>query len=284
MSDTRRVIGRFAPTPSGPLHLGSLVAALGSYLSARAQGGQWLVRIEDLDPPREMPGAADRILQTLERYGLHWDGPVWYQSQRHDAYEAALHALSDHVFYCTCTRAELRGTGGVYPGTCHHRREPPPDRHATRIRTRGLPARFTDAELGEQHLNAGEIGSDPILRRKDGLWAYPLAVVVDDQAQAVTEVVRGSDLLTMTPVQIWLHEALGQPAPAFRHLPVVRQADGRKLSKQNGAPALNEQDPTPQLREALRHLGLTPPRLSHRELLAWAVEHWSQRTLRGAVT
>ncbi len=280
MSENRRIIGRFAPTPSGPLHMGSLVAALGSYLSARAQGGDWLVRIEDLDPPREVPGAADGILRTLDCHGLHWDGEVWYQSRRNEAYAAALEALSDHLFFCTCTRESLRGTGGVYPGTCHHRRTPPAEPHSIRIRTEGLENRFTDAILGEQHLDVRDLGSDPIIRRKDGYWGYQLAVVVDDQAQRISEVVRGADLLHMTPVQIWLHRALGRPEPTFRHLPVVRLADGRKLSKQNGAPALDDRAPEPQLREALGHLGFEPPLLPRAEMLAWAVERWAMRANR----
>lgn len=274
-------VGRFAPSPSGPLHFGSLVAALGSYLDARSQGGHWLVRIEDIDPPREQPGAADDILRTLDAFGLHHDGRVMWQSARSDAYAAALDTLHDHLFYCTCTRAQLRPYQGNYPGTCRTRTSPPADQpSAVRLITPDVLPRFVDRVLGPQQLSRQDTGGDPILRRKDGLWAYQLAVVVDDAAQGITDVVRGHDLLTTTPVQVWLQQCLGVPAVRYLHLPVVNTADGRKLSKQNHAPAVRVDQRDALLRAALNVLGLEPDStLSTDELLPWASTHWSERSI-----
>ena len=268
-------IGRFAPSPSGPLHFGSLVAALGSYLDARAQGGQWYVRIEDIDPPREQPGAADEILRTLDALGLHWDGEVMWQSQRSEAYEAALDALRDELFYCTCTRADLRPFAGVYPGTCRARTQMPLDTpSAIRLRTPDSALTFLDRRLGEQSLTPTDTGGDPILRRKDGLWAYQLAVVVDDGAQGITDVVRGNDLLNTTAGQVYLQTRLGLPTPRYLHLPVVVDAEGRKLSKQNHAPAIDVTQQRPLLRAALQALGLNAPDLDASALLKWGVANW----------
>lgn len=271
-------IGRFAPSPSGPLHLGSMVAALGSYLDARAQGGRWLLRMEDIDPPREQPGAADDILRTLEVFGLHWDGPVVWQSERSQAYRQALDTLSERLFYCTCTRAQLRDSGGVYPGTCRGRRTRPDDAPAAiRLQTPDpLPA-FVDRVQGPLQPDRQATGGDPVLKRKDGLWAYQLAVVVDDGWQGVTDVVRGEDLLTTTPVQAWLQHCLGLPTPRYLHLPVLTDDQGRKLSKQNHAPAIAGQSREGVMRQALQALGLEPPDESARDLLAWAVQHWQTR-------
>ncbi|MFY0666112.1 MAG: tRNA glutamyl-Q(34) synthetase GluQRS [Natronospirillum sp.] len=272
-------IGRFAPSPSGPLHFGSLVAALGSYLDARAQGGLWYVRIEDIDPPREQPGAADNILHTLDALGLHWDGEVMWQSQRSEAYEAALDALRDELFYCTCTRADLRPFAGVYPGTCRSHTQAPTSSSgnapaAIRLRTPDTALSFYDRRLGKQTLAPADTGGDPILRRKDGLWAYQLAVVVDDGAQGITDVVRGNDLLTTTAGQVYLQTRLHLPTPRYLHLPVVVDDTGRKLSKQNHAPAIDVTQQRPLLRAALQALGLNAPDLDAAALLQWGVANW----------
>lgn len=270
-------IGRFAPSPSGPLHFGSLVAALGSYLDARAHNGQWLVRIEDIDPPREQPGASDEILRTLDDFGLHWDGPVMYQSERSGAYAAALQQLSQHIFYCTCTRAQLRPHAGVYPGTCYHRVTPPADPpYAIRVRgPESEPPAFNDEAEGMTQLPRQVTGTDPVLKRRDGLWAYQLAVVVDDIAQKITRIVRGHDLFTTTPLQVYLHQLLHAPVPEYLHLPLIKQPDGRKLSKQNHASPISAANKDLLLRQALRVFGLHCP--ADAEPLAWGVQHWSAR-------
>jgi glutamyl-Q tRNA(Asp) synthetase len=278
--------GRFAPSPTGPLHFGSLVAAVGSYLEARKHGGQWLVRMEDLDPPREMPGAADSILKTLEAYGFEWDGPVLYQSARHDAYEAALERLRrDSLLYpCSCTRKEiadsaLRGIEGpVYPGTCRNGPHGKPAR-AWRVRTGMSETAFDDALQGYQaQVLERDIG-DFVLKRADGLYAYQLAVVVDDADQGVTHVVRGADLLDSTPRQIWLQHLLGLPTPAYTHLPIAANAAGEKLSKQTLANPLDLAQPTNALWQALAFLGQRPAEelaaAGLAELWKWSMIQWN---------
>jgi len=228
--------GRFAPSPTGPLHFGSLVAALGSYMDAKAHGGEWLVRMEDIDTPRVVPGAADDILRTLERFGLAWDGPVLYQSSRIDAYESALADLRkrDLVFACSCSRKD---TGDRYPGTC--RAGAHGDRTSWRLLVGGEVVEFVDRRLGPQRQNVEEYCGDFVLKRADGLFAYQLAVVVDDAFQDITDVVRGEDLLDSTARQILLQRALGYPQPGYLHLPVVLNEAGQKLSKQTGAAPLD---------------------------------------------
>lgn len=253
--------GRFAPSPTGPLHFGSLLAALGSWLLARRAGGEWLVRIEDLDPPREVPGAARRQLDTLAAFGLESDGPVLWQSRRGDAYQAALdRLLADGLaFACHCSRSDLAGEGGI------HRRctaDAPRAQPAVRLRVGdGNWIAFDDRLQSriEQDL-AGEVG-DIVLRRADGYWAYQLAVVVDDAAQGITDVVRGADLLDSTPRQILLQRALGLPTPRYLHLPLVLDADGRKLSKSLAALPVDADDPLPALQLAWRALGQVPDAL-----------------------
>jgi glutamyl-Q tRNA(Asp) synthetase len=271
--------GRFAPSPTGPLHLGSLIAAVASYLDARHHGGEWLVRMEDLDPPREEAGAADRILAGLRAHGLHWDGHVRYQSTRAAAYEAVLAKLAaaGHLFRCSCTRAAL-GPDGACRGDCRMC-EPSPD---TPVSTRvSVPADctivFTDGLQGEQHHRLGETFPDFILKRKDGLAAYQLAVVVDDHDQRITHVVRGADLLDSTPRQVFLQRLLTYPTPAYSHLPIITHRDGRKLSKQNFAPALADDAAPDNLRLALRFLGQAPPPAAltrPAQLLDFAAAHW----------
>jgi glutamyl-Q tRNA(Asp) synthetase len=281
--------GRFAPSPTGPLHFGSLVAAVGSWADARAQGGEWLVRMEDLDPPREVPGAADDILRTLAALGLESDGPVRRQSERADAYRAALDRLRDRgvLFACACTRREIADSGLpgadgglVYPGTC--RNGPPPGRtaRALRVRVDEAVVRFEDALQGEVRQDLGREVGDFVLRRADGLFAYQLAVVVDDADQGITDVVRGADLLDSTPRQIFLQRLLGLPTPHYLHLPVAANAAGEKLAKQTGAPPIDRARPAPALVAALRFLGQAAPaeleRAPVRTVLEWAAANWDR--------
>ncbi|WOJ91856.1 tRNA glutamyl-Q(34) synthetase GluQRS [Congregibacter variabilis] len=269
--------GRFAPSPTGPLHMGSLLAALASYLDARAAGGVWLLRIEDIDPPREAPGAADSILRTLEAHGLLWDETVLYQSTRLDAYAEALNALQEagRTFACCCTRSTL-GPGGSCMGRCQ------PCAHndnSVRIKLCGNIG-FDDQILGPQSPSNAQ--SDLVLRRKDGLYAYALAVVVDDAWQRISHVVRGSDLLSQTFAQLEIFTALGAPLPAYGHLPVVSDAQGIKLSKQTGARAIVDACALDNLRVALRLLqqdSAGMPAGSAPELLCLAAERWSPGTL-----
>ncbi len=259
--------GRFAPTPSGPLHFGSLVAALGSHLEARASGGEWLVRIEDVDPPRVVSGAADDILRTLEAFGFEWDGPVMYQSRRGGAYEVALDRLLrlDRVYPCTCSRKFLaerarRGVDGpVYPGTCRARR-PGALQAALRLRVPTGRIVFEDGLQGRIACEVSRECGDFVLRRADGVWSYQLAVVVDDAEQGITHVVRGADLLASTPRQILLQRLLGLPTPAYLHLPVVLDPHGDKLSKQTLAERVDARAPLPALQAALAFLGMPTDR------------------------
>lgn len=276
-----RYTGRFAPSPTGPLHLGSLLTALASYLDARSHGGIWRVRMEDLDPPREMPGAADGILRTLEQYGLHWDGEVILQSRRHADYEDAVQRLlQQHLaFCCTCSRKDLQDQGALaYPGTCRGRVESPSSPHAIRVQVDTAPIHFHDLIQGDCTFNLQQEGGDFIIRRRDGLHAYHLAVVVDDAAQGITHIVRGSDLLDSTPRHIHLQHRLGLPTPIYAHLPVIVNAQGQKLSKQTFAPPLPPTDPVPLLLCCLRMLGQPVPaelvQASRDELLHWSAAHW----------
>lgn len=274
------IIGRFAPSPTGPLHAGSLLAAVASYCEARAAGGRWLVRMEDLDPPREMPGAATLILRQLEACGFEWDGEVRYQSTRHDAYEAALASLADKgcLFWCRCSRATLARHGtSAYPGTCRIHTTPRADA-AIRLRVDDAPIRFTDGIFGPQKEDVRQTVGDFILKRRDGLYAYQLAVVVDDADQGITQVVRGADLLDNTARQIVLQQDLGYPTPAYAHVPLVIHPDGTKLSKQTFAPPLPLQETTSLLIQALIRLNQSPPAELATETpataLTWAVQHW----------
>jgi glutamyl-Q tRNA(Asp) synthetase len=272
-------VGRFAPSPSGDLHFGSLIAALGSYLQARAQRGQWLVRIEDIDPPREVAGAAGRILSALEHYGLHWDGQVIYQSQRSEAYRATLDWLQrqDLSYYCTCTRSRIQQIGGLYDGHCSQLRLGPQGA-AIRLRQSNPVYAFHDRLQGELRADPALAQEDFIIRRRDGLFAYNLAVVIDDHFQGVTEIVRGADLIEPTVRQIALYQQLQAPVPAYVHLPLALGNNGIKLSKQNHAPALPTGDPRPVLVAALKFLRQPLPEnwqdLDLSLLLSWAVEHW----------
>ncbi len=281
------VRGRFAPSPTGPLHFGSLIAALASFLEVRRRDGEWLLRIEDVDTPRSAPGAADAIMRALDRHGLHWDGSVWYQSQRRDGYQAALEQLlrAGLAYPCTCTRQELathpiraRDGSPIYPGHCRHGIRQPGRPATIRLRVGDAPLAFQDALRGpyEQRLDQ-EVG-DFVIRRADGLFAYQLAVVVDDAAQGITQVVRGSDLLDSTPRQIHLQNLLGLPTPLYTHLPVAVDRHGHKLGKQTGAAPLDLDKPGLALMAALHFLGQNPPPdLSGAPppaILAWARACW----------
>jgi glutamyl-Q tRNA(Asp) synthetase len=277
--------GRFAPSPTGPLHFGSLVAALGSYLQARANNGVWLVRMEDIDPPREMAGAQDSILHSLESHGLLWDESVLYQSTRGDAYEATLEQLHGNrlTYRCSCSRKEIatiaqRGPNGfVYPGTCRNRHTHI-KQTALRILTQGV-IRFEDGLQGAIELDlASEVG-DFVLKRADELYAYQLAVVVDDATQGISEIVRGNDLALLTPAQIYLQQQLGIPTPHYVHLPVVLSASGDKLSKQTGATALQNQQAAQNLYQALQFLNQQPDEKLKdarvEDIINWGVNHWN---------
>lgn len=273
-------IGRFAPSPSGELHFGSLIAALGSYLQARSQKGVWWVRIEDIDPPREVPGTADIILHQLEHYGLHWDGEILWQSQRHDAYHAALDWLRQQKlsYYCTCTRARIQQVGGFYDGHCRTRQNGPQNA-AIRLHQRHPVDHFIDKLRGKIHVDEQLAREDFIIHRRDGLFAYNLAVVVDDHFQGVTEIVRGADLIDPTVRQISLYQHFGWPIPDHIHLPLALTPQGNKLSKQNHAPALPAGDPRPIIISALQFLGQHVTRewqdLSLDQLVTQAVTRWS---------
>jgi len=248
-------IGRFAPSPTGALHFGSLVAAFGSWLAARRARGEWLVRVEDLDPPREVAGAADAQLRALSAFGFEADGTIWRQSDRGDAYRAALdRLLADGLaFECHCSRSELAGEGGIHRQCIAGAHRPDP---AIRLRVPdGCEIAFEDAVHGRVVQRVDREVGDFVLRRADGLWAYQLAVVVDDAAQGITDVVRGADLLDSTPRQILLQRALGLPTPRYLHLPLVVDDDGRKLSKSLAALPIDAADPLPALRAAWTALG-----------------------------
>ncbi len=280
-------VGRFAPSPTGPLHQGSLIAALASCLEARTQGGQWLLRMEDVDAPRTQPGAADTILFQLEACGFEWDGPVVWQSQRLDAYRSALEQLIEHghAYPCACSRREiadsaLRAPDGSlrYPGRCRTGLPVGRSPRAWRCLSGTDELQWTDAIQGAQHERLAESVGDFILLRADGQYAYQLAVVVDDAWQGVTHVVRGADLLDSSGRQIHLQRLLAYAQPAYAHLPVLTNAAGEKLSKQTLAPALQADLAAPALCAALSFLGQQPPatlaRASVSEVWAWALAHW----------
>lgn len=292
-------IGRFAPSPTGPLHFGSLVAAVAGWLDARAARGKWLVRIEDLDQPRMQPEAAGTILRQLEALGLEWDGPVLHQSARLDHYRAALEKLqrAGSAYWCGCSRNEIadsatrfgseggatpaRARARVYPGTCRTGLAPGRQRRAVRVRTGGEPIRFGDRLQGEILQSVEHEIGDFVIFRADGLFAYQLAVVVDDAAQGVTDIVRGADLLDSTARQILLQRLLGLPTPRYLHIPVAVNADGEKLSKQTRAPPVTPRRPAEALVEALAFLGFAgaPAPAGVREVLAWACKHWAVRRI-----
>lgn len=280
------VVGRFAPSPTGPLHFGSVLAALGSCLSARSQGGRWLLRIEDVDAPRCTPAAAEGILRTLESLGFEWDGPVVWQSRRTEAYRAVLERLRQdgQVFGCACTRKEMADSALArdgtrrYPGTCRAGVPAGRSPRAWRLKVALGEVAFDDRVQGRVVEDVAADVGDFVLLRADGLFAYQLAVVVDDAEAGITEVVRGADLLDSTPRQILLQQQLGYPVPAYAHLPVACNPAGEKLSKQTLARAVEGQAPVRLLVDALGFLGQCPPEALAGASLAqvwdWALQHW----------
>ncbi len=280
-------IGRFAPSPTGPLHFGSLLTALSSFLEAKRNDGQWLVRMEDLDPPREQPGAAQQILRSLEAHQLHWHGQICYQSQRHSLYDDYLERLLQQqlAYPCSCTRQQLQAMGGIYSGHC--RRHPPGATAPSAMRLVTTPSNdnpqsssihFDDQFQGPQQQDIAQQVGDFIIKRKDRLFAYQLAVVIDDIEQQVSHIVRGSDLLDSSPRQIFLFHQLQQAPPAFGHIPLALNPQGQKLSKQNHAPALEDDRAGENLWRALDFLQQQPPVELRGEppavLLDWATGHW----------
>lgn len=289
-SEPAPYVGRFAPSPTGPLHFGSLVAAVASYLQAKAHAGQWLLRVEDIDPPREQAGATHSILTALERYGFEWDGDVIYQSQSRPRHDAALEELLDRglAYPCGCSRRDLanepRGPlGAIYPGTC--RAGCDAAETAIRLRTDDSPISFKDTLQGTQTQRLESQSGDFVIRRRDGLIAYQLAVVVNDEVEAISEVVRGIDIMESTPRQIWLQQLLGYRTPGYLHIPVMTHANGDKLSKLTGAPGISLDDVTNTLVAALRALQQEPPdklagcRLA--DFWNWAIANWYPERLRG---
>ena len=298
MTDTAshfgRYIGRFAPSPTGPLHIGSLVAAMASYLDAKVHHGQWLVRIEDVDGDRNVPGADEHILASLLRCGMPWDGDVTWQSRRTDLYQAALQQLDDNVYPCGCSRKEIADsqlslTGRqaqalIYPGTCRNGLAPGKTARALRLKVRQQPhcvIHFDDRWAGPVSQDLTDEVGDFVIKRADGFWAYQLAVVVDDGAQGITDIVRGADLLDSTPRQIWLQQLLGLPQPSYLHVPVVVNELGEKLSKQTGAQAFdNGAAPELLLRDAMlpaaRFLGMDLQASNIDAFWRAAVPAWAQ--------
>jgi len=292
--------GRFAPSPTGRLHFGSLVAAVGSFLDARASGGSWVLRIEDIDRERNVPGAADAILRTLAQLALEWDGEVLYQSRRLDAYRAAFSQLRENgdIYPCACSRREIAarapavGVDGslVYPGTCRTGLPPGNRARSWRMLAPAEVLVFDDRVQGTQRQDVAAVVGDFVVRRADGQFAYQLAVVVDDAAQGVNSVVRGADLLDSTPRQIWLAQRLRLPVPAYAHLPLASNAAGEKLSKQTRARAIDATIGSPLLAAALEFLGhVVPAEVRHAPLAdfwRWAIANWSITrvpTRRGAI-
>lgn len=278
-------IGRFAPSPTGHLHIGSLLTAVASYADARAHKGKWLVRMEDLDPPREMAGAASHILKTLEHFGFEWDGEILYQSHRNNAYQTAFEQLQQQrlIYPCYCSRkawheqATIGVDGYVYNGHCrHHNTKQPNKTPAWRVIVPNENITFHDAIVGSYTQNLAKDIGDFVLKRADNFWAYQLAVVVDDHAQGITHIVRGQDLLVSTPRQILLQRYLNYPTPQYAHLPLLVNHLGQKWSKQTLAPALDDAQREPLLRQVLGYLNLPPaPDVDKpQDLLQWAVQHW----------
>ena len=283
-------VGRFAPSPTGPLHFGSLVAAVGSYLDARTRQGKWLVRIDDIDPPREQPGAATQILQTLEAFGFQWDGEVLYQSQRSAAYDEALEQLGHTLYCCNCSRKQIAASGHkgpygrIYPGTCRDKALIADSTEAA-LRVRVGPGTTVCHDLiqGKYEQNLEEDIGDFIVRRRDGLYAYHLAAAVDDAAQGISHIVRGADLLESTPRQIHLQQLLGLKTPQYAHLPIAIGSAGDKLSKQTHAAPLQIAEANRLLYAALDFLGHKPdPELqqdSLSSLWTWALANWVLATV-----
>ena len=288
---TPQATGRFAPSPTGPLHYGSLLAAVASFLNIRSKNGTWLVRIEDLDPPREVTGASAEILRTLEQYGLFWDNAITYQSHRSELYNDALTQLTkDGLLYrCSCSRKEIAERGEkIYQGHCRKGYQPDRKRYALRIKTPDRTASWTDLIQNKQTFSLSDSTGDFIVHRADKLYAYHLAVVVDDADQQITEIIRGADLLTSTPAQQYLQQALDITRPQYGHIPVAVNNKGEKLSKQTGAGAVSRLDPARTLFRVLQDLGQQPPldleASSVEDVLEWGAGNWELADIPGKLT
>jgi len=284
MSDTKQsplYKGRFAPSPTGAVHYGTLIAAVGSYLQARTNRGQWYLRIDDIDRTRKIEGADTAIIKTMESFGFEWDGEIVYQSSQTEYYQQALEQLMSHslVFPCLCSRKQLAESHSeVYPGTCRNRQLPESKQHALRIRAKNIDISFNDAVMGPQQQNIEKQCGDFIIKRRDGLFAYQLAIVVDDAMQNITEIVRGADLLASTPRQIYLQQLLHYPTPDYCHLPLAVDAAGNKISKSAGATRININNREKLLLSVLDFLGQQPPdelaKCTLNDIWAWAIKHW----------
>jgi len=280
--DSEKYIGRFAPSPTGPVHFGTLVAAVGSYLEAKTNHGDWLLRIDDVDVTRMVEGADVAIIRTLEAFGFQWSGNILYQTQMIDAYEAALDKLIERslVFPCLCSRKQLHdaGAGNIYPGTCRSRKLPEAEEHSLRLIAKDVTISFDDMVMGKQSQNIKSECGDFIIKRRDGLFAYQLAVVVDDAIQGVTEVVRGTDLLDSTPRQIYLQQQLGYPTPRYCHLPLAVDAAGSKISKSEGKSKIEIAHREELLISSLDFLGQQVPGAlngsSIDDIWRWAIDNW----------
>lgn len=288
-------VGRFAPSPTGPLHFGSLLAALASFLDARKHQGQWLLRIEDLDPPREQPGLKDQFPEVLDAFGLYWDGELTYQSERLDEYRAVMQTLlqEQHAYACNCSRKQISERSGSsrYDGHCRQLglipdltfTLTPEQQMAIRVLCNNHPIVFDDLIQGPQTQDLLQESGDFVIFRRDGFFAYQLAVVVDDYLQGITHIVRGSDLLHETTRQIFLQQQLGYPTPSYAHIPVATNAAGQKLSKQTFAQALDLKATEATLLQALGFLGQQPPpqlqNASRDGIIAWAIEHWDMTNI-----
>lgn len=277
--------GRFAPSPTGPLHLGSLYTALASFLDARHHHGQWLLRIDDIDTPRNQHGAVDSILRCLEHFELFWDGEIDFQSQHLDSYQSALEQLikDDYVYACSCNRKQLATHLGVYPQTCRTKQLELSGDIAIRLKTQDRPMDFSDGIQGEIRCNLLQEQGDFVIKRKDGFFAYQLAVVVDDYRQGITDVIRGFDLLDSTPRQLYLQQLLGYPTPHYSHIPIIVDTQGQKLSKQTQAKAVQTDHPHRTLLQLLEMLRQQPPvelqYASIAEILDWAITNWQKDKL-----
>jgi len=291
MPDAKSTIykGRFAPSPTGAVHFGTLLAAVGSYLQAKKNNGEWLIRMEDVDLTRKVEGADTDILHTLEAFGFEWQGEVLYQSAQNEYYEEALQQLIKQslVFPCLCTRKQLaQSSSNIYPGSCRSHKLPEKNEHALRLITSDIDIMFNDAIMGKQSQNMSKQCGDFIIKRRDALFAYQLAVVVDDAMQGITEIVRGADLLDSTPRQIYLQQLLGYHTPTYCHLPLVVDANGNKISKSEGAAKVDVKNREKQLCEVLKFLQQNPPAdlsdCSLNDIWQWAIDNWTIDQLTGA--
>ena len=273
--------GRFAPSPTGPVHYGTLIAAVGSYLQAKKNNGEWLIRMEDVDTTRKIEGSDVDILNTLEAFGFEWHGEIIYQSKQTELYEQALEQLISQsmVFPCLCSRKQLAESNSeIYPGNCRGRHLPEKNEHALRVVAKNITIKFNDAVMAKQSQNIEQQCGDFVIKRRDGLFAYQLAVVVDDALQGISEIVRGADLLDCTPRQIYLQQLLNYPTPAYCHLPLAVDSAGNKISKSEGASKINIKLKEKQLVCVLDFLGQQPPvdlaESNIKDIWVWAIKHW----------